>query len=151
VRLFKAFVYLSCVWKRIRERKQIESASESGLASLYCVKVIQMSQLAIDSLLFYYCFTGCFVVAKQTMKQTAHWERKTPICLKLTAFLTAPSCSHDGVWNSVPASDQNHANIPINNGWASYPDFYSSTLLSYYTDPLSLSPFGAVEARNYKK
>ena len=57
--------------KSIRSREQ-NSTPDSRRTSLYTVKVIKMSRLAIlFACLFYGRFAGHFVVAKQTMKQTA--------------------------------------------------------------------------------
>ena len=77
---------------------------------VHTASIIKMSRIAIDRLSFYDQFTGRFVVAKQTVKQTAQrfspyarlWERTTPMHRNSLRFLSAPICSRDGVWNFYP-------------------------------------------------
>ena len=67
---FLQTVYLGCGWMWIRPCEQ-NYGPELRHASLYNVKVIKVSTLAIDHLLYYGRFKVRLVVAKQTVSLTA--------------------------------------------------------------------------------
>ena len=89
---------------------------ESRRASLYSVKVIKMSRLAIHHLL-----TLCSLHGSLCCCETEFLSSDTQVIeigqlpkLHLTPlhFLTAPICSCDRVCNLLSASDRNHVNRP---------------------------------------
>ena len=101
---FSQTMYLGCVWKWIRPCKQ-NTAPESRRASLYSVKVIKMSRLAIDRLFILWLLHVVASLLRKrlhdifVLRHAKQLERTTPMRPKLLRLLTGPICSRDRVGN----------------------------------------------------
>ena len=101
-----------CILSASDRKCEQNSAPESRRDSLYSVKIIKMSRLAINCLVILWSLHGCFVVAKQTVKHTTQLllsldtqdiERGQLWCAQNCTqnpcvFLTVHICSPDRVW-----------------------------------------------------
>ena len=109
-------IYQGCIWKPEYANKIL--CLKSRRASLYTDKALKISRLPIDRLLFFGRFTGRFVVGNRLHKSsvlthTGHWERTTPMRLKLVAFF---NCTYLFTWwclKFFSAPDRNRTNVPI--------------------------------------